>query len=654
MKKSISKTMTALYVGLVICLSCEQNDDLDQNTAPVISDQSFTVSEDIEDTESIGKVIATDADDDELTFKIATTSSTSATSDLFLINNDGTLKLKTGKRLDFEQATQHIVSIEVSDGALSNSAKITINVIDVDENEAPSISDQSFDIEENSPLGSTVGTIVASDPDGDDLVYFWSSGQTITKFTLDDNVLKTSTTNDQGILNYEDQSSYVFDVTVGDGLLSTRATITVNIIDVNDAPSFGKDATLTVSAAEDLGDSEEIINLPATDEDGDALTYSLTNDVDNLFEIDPNGRIALQAGKNLDYETKTSHTFTAVVTDPDGAVDEVAVTLNVTDVDDIPLTGIMVSTIAGSTQGYADGTGAAAKFWFPEGLILNSDGELLVADKENQRIRNVALSGEVSTPTTGSLMKNPQDIIADGQGNYYVTDIVKEVILKLSPNSMGTGFNLSVFAGKYGAAGYADGNGTDAQFTNPYGMALAANGDLYVADRDNHCIRKITPDGTVTTYAGTNASGNTDGARLSASFNRPTDLAFDSNNNLIIADYGNHRIRKISPSGVVSTLAGSTAGDQDGNGASAQFNLPYHIAIDQTNSIYVTDYNNRKLKKVTASGVVTTIAGGGYTEIDGDARDASFSAVHGIEIDSNGYELYLTTNKTIRKITLPE
>ncbi|UZR96324.1 cadherin domain-containing protein [Chondrinema litorale] len=674
MKKPIIKSIALFSLGLTLFFSCQKDDEPEPqiNNAPTIKDQSFDASEDIADSVIIGKLVADDIDDDISNFEITQNSSQSLSAGtgsgqlslddiLFEINKNGELKLVDGKQLDYEKKTKHDLIVEVSDGELSTAANITVNVQDVAENGKPVIDAQSFTIAENSPLGSTVGTVIASDPDGDDLVYFWSSGQetnpALSTFKLSGNQIKTIDINDhQGVLNYEKKDSYTVDVTVGDGKLSKRGTITITITDVNDAPTFDSNLITTLTAPEDTGETEDIGNFTATDEDGDQLSFSLKNDTDDLFEIKASGRLELQSGKSLDFETKTSHTLTVVVTDTEGATDELDITINVTDVDDIPLTGIMVSTLAGSTSGYLNGKGAGAKFFMPQGLILNNNGDLIVADRENQMTRTVTLSGEASfhAGAMGSLIKNPQDVIQDNDGNYYVSDWVQEVIFKLTPKTTLNGYDITIFAGQRGKAGFADGTSSIAQFFNPSGMALAANGDLYVADRDNNKIRKITPSGVVSTFAGGGSSGDNDGTGINASFTQPTDIDFDSNGDLIVVDYGNHKIRKITPSGVVTTIAGSTQGDLDGNGTNAQFNYPYQLTIDQQDNIYLTDMMNRKLKKVSATGEVTTIAGGGYVESDGDASVASFSAVHGVQIDNTGYNLYLTTNKTIRKISFPE
>ena len=158
---------------------------------------------------------------------------------------------------------------------------------------------------------------------------------------------------------------------------------------------------------------------------------------------------------------------------------------------------------------------------------------------------------------------------------------------------------VSTLAGS-GASGYADGTGTSAKFDYPIGVAVDGAGNVYVADEYNHRIRKITASGVVSTLAGS-ASGYTDGTGTSAKFAYPTGVAVDGAGNVYVADGSNHRIRKITASGVVSTLAGSASGYTDGTGTSAKFKNPYGVAVDGAGNVYVGDYNNHSIRKITLS-----------------------------------------------------
>ncbi|OGS77097.1 MAG: hypothetical protein A3G95_03270 [Flavobacteria bacterium RIFCSPLOWO2_12_FULL_31_7] len=211
---------------------------------------------------------------------------------------------------------------------------------------------------------------------------------------------------------------------------------------------------------------------------------------------------------------------------------------------------------------------------------------------------------------------------------------------------------VSTLAGSPGSSGNTNGTGSAARFNLPNDLVTDATGNIYVADRVNHLIRKITPTGDVTTFAGSGVAGNTDGTGTAASFNNPNGIAIDATGNLYIADLSNHRIRKINSAGEVTTLAGSTSGYLDGTGTSARFSFPQSLVVDNLGDIYVADRDNLRISKVTSIGVVTTFVGNGsYANVDGTGTGASFNNIHDITVDNNG-NIYVTqdTHK-IRKIT---
>jgi len=218
-------------------------------------------------------------------------------------------------------------------------------------------------------------------------------------------------------------------------------------------------------------------------------------------------------------------------------------------------------------------------------------------------------------------------------------------------------YDVSTLAGT-GAEGAADGAGSSATFGFPAGVGVGSDGNLYVADYDNNIIRMITPNGTVSTFAGTGRAGFTNGNCATATFNEPASVAVDAAGNVYVAEYGNHAIRKIIPSPTcqVSTLAGSgAAGDVDSTGSQAAFDEPAGLAIDASGNVYVADYNNNKVRMVTSSGVVSTIAGKGtntYGHTDGATSIATFDYPFGIAVDTAGTTLYITDDSNaIRKIS---
>ena len=210
---------------------------------------------------------------------------------------------------------------------------------------------------------------------------------------------------------------------------------------------------------------------------------------------------------------------------------------------------------------------------------------------------------------------------------------------------------VSTLAGS--AAGFVDGTGTAAQFRYPYAVTLDGSGNLYVADASNYRVRKVTLDGAVTTFVGS-TSGSANGTGAAAQFNYPRAAAIDGSGNLYISDINNHRIRKVSPDGVVTTLAGSTAGFANGTGTAARFNYPRGIAMDGSGVLYVSDATNNRIRSVSPDGVVSTIAGvstAGST--DGLATSARFNTPGGLALDGSG-TIYVadTNNHRIRKIEL--
>jgi len=190
-----------------------------------------------------------------------------------------------------------------------------------------------------------------------------------------------------------------------------------------------------------------------------------------------------------------------------------------------------------------------------------------------------------------------------------ITSCGKELEFNTLPGSNASSTNISTFAGS-GTQGSADGTGINASFYQPTGVAADASGNIYVADFRNNLIRKISPAGLVTTLAGSGAQGSANGTGVYASFYQPTSVAADASGNIYVADDGNHLIREISPAGVVTTLAGSgVQGLANGTGIAASFNNPQGVAVDASGNVYVADYGNNMIREITPAGVVTTLAG---------------------------------------------
>ena len=216
-------------------------------------------------------------------------------------------------------------------------------------------------------------------------------------------------------------------------------------------------------------------------------------------------------------------------------------------------------------------------------------------------------------------------------------------VFLVSSKLPGKSWVVSTFAGS-GEWGYHDATGTAAQFNLPTGVAVDSSDNVYVADEENNRIRKITPEGEVSTFAGDGTKGYKDGTNEEAQFNYPYGVALDSSGSVYVADKGNHRIRKITPEGEVSTLAG--------DGTKAEFNYPGDIAVDSFGNLYVTDTSNHRIRKITPEGEVRTLAGGGQKGYkDAVGTKAEFRYPSGVAMDSDGI-LYVADadNYRIRKI----
>jgi sugar lactone lactonase YvrE len=326
-----------------------------------------------------------------------------------------------------------------------------------------------------------------------------------------------------------------------------------------------------------------------------------------------------------------------------------------------------VTTLAGmpGMTGSTDGTGAAARFSAPSGVTTDSAGNLYVADTSNDIIRKITAAAVVTTlaGTAGSSgsadgtgaaarFSGPYGMGTDSAGNVYVADAYNDIVREITPVGA-----VMTLAGTAAVSGSADGTGAAASFGGPTGVATDSAGNVYVADTLNDIIRKITPAGVVTTLAGTTGmTGSTDGTGAAARFATPNGVATDSASNIYVADTYNHTIRKITPGGVVSTLAGTAgmSGSADGTGAAARFNVPVGVATDSAGNVYVADSLNDIIRKITPTGVVTTLAGmAGMTgSTDGTGAAARFSVPYGVATDSAG-NVYVadTLNYIIRKIT---
>lgn len=280
-----------------------------------------------------------------------------------------------------------------------------------------------------------------------------------------------------------------------------------------------------------------------------------------------------------------------------------------------------VTTVAGAAplSGSSDGLRSSAQFNAPLSVTRDAAGNLYVADTGNQTIRRIALDGTVSTLAgapgvagfadgsgAAARFSLPRDVTVDALGNLFVADFSNRVVRRI-----GTGGEVTTYAGTPNETGSVDGPAATARFVEPQAVATDSNGNLFVADRAGDSIRLVTPQGIVSTFAGDpNASGPADGTGSQARFFFPQDIVADVAGNLYVID-GGSAIRKITPQGVVTTLAGVAFqnGTQDGMGTAARFNYPQSLAVDEEGNVYVAE--SRAIRRISPLGIVSTVAGPG-------------------------------------------
>jgi len=315
----------------------------------------------------------------------------------------------------------------------------------------------------------------------------------------------------------------------------------------------------------------------------------------------------------------------------------------------------VVRTIAGNgTEGFSDGSAFTAMFNTPLDVTVTEDGTVYVADALNHRIRKIT-GGQVSTfagnenegtingAGTAAKFIIPTRLASDRTGNLYVLDAFHPPVRQITPAAF-----VAVHAGT-ATRGFKDGAAVIAQFNQGFGIATDQQGNIYIGDTGNRRIRRIKTDGQVITLAGNGMTGYVNGIGGGAQFIFPTGIVIDKKENLFVADQ--HRIRKINPAGVVSTFAGNDLpGFGDGQSDQAHFTLIEDLIIDNNGNIYASD--NNRIRKISAQGIVSTIAGSDPGFADGVGAEAKFDVVHGLGIDQQG-NIYAAdaNNNRIRKLS---
>jgi RHS repeat-associated protein len=336
------------------------------------------------------------------------------------------------------------------------------------------------------------------------------------------------------------------------------------------------------------------------------------------------------------------------------------------------INSVITTVVGNGASGFSGdgGTATAASLYGPSGVTIDSQGNLFIADFANHRIRKVNPAGIITTvagigavgfrgdggSATAAVLYFPRGVTIDPQGNLFIADYASGRIRKVSPAGIIT---TVAGSGMYGFSGDG-GQATAASLYYPVDVTVDPQGNLFIADTFNHRIRKVGQDGIITTVAGNGASGfsGDDGIATAASLSYPYGITIDPQGNLFIADYGNHRIRKVSPAGIITTMVGNGTAGFEGDGGiaiAAKLYYPYDVAVSPQGSLFVAD--NNRIRKVDPVGIITTVAGNfnpGFSGDNGAATGANLSGPTGVTIDPQG-NLFIADviNNRIRKVALP-
>ncbi len=328
-----------------------------------------------------------------------------------------------------------------------------------------------------------------------------------------------------------------------------------------------------------------------------------------------------------------------------------------------------VSTLAGQAQvsGAVNGSGTNALFNDPAGIAMDASGNYFIADSQNHAIRKITTNGVVTTfagqlggpgianaTGTNATFNTPSGLAFDGGGNLFVSDTGNNIIRKITSSGA-----VTTFAGVAGGGGFLDGASGSALFNSPLGVTVATNGAVFVADSGNHCIRKISTGGTVTSFAGNpQVWGAADGSGTNAQFNAPCGLAFDVKGNLFVSDANNNTIRQITTNGVVTTFAGAAGQDgmADGGLAAVRFRGPAQLAFDRQGNLFVADSFNQTIRKISTNGMVSTVSGaaGAIGAGDGTNGVARFYNPYGLAVAADGSLVVADAyNEIVRVVLVP-
>jgi uncharacterized protein (TIGR03437 family) len=426
-----------------------------------------------------------------------------------------------------------------------------------------------------------------------------------------------------------------------------------------------------------LATSAQLSNISGVSADAFGNIYIADTGNQRIRKVASTGVITTIAGSGTSgYSGDGGPAVNAQFSSPSGITSDFAGTLYIGDSNNhrvrrISTSGIITSVAGSGFPGYSaeGGPAATAQLNKPTGVAVDPVGNLYLADRFNYRIRKIATTGSIVTisgngyrgysinggSAASAQLDQPRGLALDSFGNLYVADGNNCIIRKIAANGV-----ITTVAGT-GVGGYSGDNGpaTNAQLAYQLGVAVNAAGELFIADSYNHRIRKVSANGIITTIVGNGFPGYSGdgGPALSAQINNINDIALDADGNLYIADFGNYRIRKVSANGIITTIAGTGvqgySGDR-GPAVNAQISTVWGLTVDAGGNLYMADYLNYRIRKIAANGIITTVAGNGaygYSGDGGQATSASLAYPSGLSLDPAG-NLYILDgdNYVIRKV----
>jgi sugar lactone lactonase YvrE len=455
---------------------------------------------------------------------------------------------------------------------------------------------------------------------------------------------------------------------------SDRISMFFAIMALGASTGFAQAGIITTYAGSQRPLSIPAINPDAIACDGSGGVYVASHSQDRVYRIYADGRLQIIAGNGTAGNNGDGGLATAAqLFNPSGVAFDIAGNLFIAEINRIRKVAPdgVISTAAGNgTFGFSGdgGPATAAQLFSPQGLTVDAAGNLFIVDTVNHRIRKVTTDGVIRTvagngilgfsgdggPATGAQLDNPAGVAVDAAGNLFIADRYNHRIRKVTPDGV-----IHTIAGNGREDFRGDGGpATAAQFEYPNSVAVDSTGALFIGDHSY--VHKVAPNGIITTLAENGLYGfsGDGGPAVSALLFNPSDVAADVAGNLFIADSGNHRIRKITPDGMINTIAGNGIYGFSGDGlqaVNAQLNYPSGVAVDAAGNLFIADTYNQRIRKVTPDGIIRTVAGNGTAGYSGDGGQATAAQLnwpYDVTIDKAG-NLFIadTYNSCIRKVT---